>query len=1073
MQNLPAYAELHCLSNFSFLRGASHPEELVRRAAELGYTALAITDECSLAGVARAHAAARGGDLKLIIGSEFVLSDGFKLVLLAHDRASYGRLSRLITHARMESQKGQYRLTRGDLEARLPEGCLALWLPDPRAGAADGRWLRDLFGDRVWIGVELLLSGRDGDWLAFCRRLAERGRIPLTACGDVHMHSRGRRALQDVLTAIRLGRPLHELGFALFPNGERHLRPRAVLARLYPAELLAETVRISAQVNFSLDELRYEYPDEIVPVGHTPASWLRTLTEEGARRRWPGGTPDSVTQLIEHELKLIADLKYEPYFLTVHDIVRHARARGILCQGRGSAANSAVCYCLGITEVDPARMNMLMERFISRERDEPPDIDVDFEHERREEVIQYIYGKYGRHRAALAASVITYRLRSAVRDVGKALGLSLDQVDRLAKQLAWWDRVERLEARLLAAGFDPENPTIRQLIVLAALLDGFPRHLSQHTGGFVIARGDLAALAPVENAAMADRTVIQWDKDDLESLGLIKVDVLALGMLTAIRKTLDCIADYSGRRWTLADIPAEDPETYAMIRRADTVGVFQIESRAQMSMLPRLKPENFYDLVIEVAIVRPGPIQGDMVHPYLERRKHPERVAYPSDALKRVLERTLGVPIFQEQAMQIAMVAADFSAGEADALRRAMAAWKKRGGLEPFEERLKTGMVRNGYAPEFAERVYCQLRGFGEYGFPEAHAASFALLTYVSSWLKCHEPAAFACGLLNSQPMGFYTPSQLVQDAQRHGVAVLPVDVRHSDWDCHLEKMGSESDSPCSPEKPERQKGGIPTLTPFSPALRLGLRMVKGLAQHAAERIISERGRAPFESLQDMVTRCALDRGALAALAAADALRCFAANRHQAHWQAAGVEPPLPLFPAPEFNEATPLLDRPDAMEDVIADYNSTGLSLKDHPVALLRPRFEALRVCRAVDLHGPEADGTAPDARIRVAGLIVCRQRPDTASGVMFMTLEDETGSVNLIVWPRVLERQRQTLLQGQLLLVQGTLQREEDVIHVIVCRAKDHSDWLVGLEVRGRNFADGVRTTRAPGGNPPRGRV
>ena len=1085
------YSELHCLSNFSFLRGASHPEELVRRALELGYTSLALTDECSLAGVVRAHAAARGTALKFIIGSEFVLSDGFRLVLLARDRNSYGNLSRLITHARTESPKGQYHLTRGDLEAHIPEGCRALWLPDPQATAADGHWLRNLFGPAVWIGVELLFSGRDESWLGFCRRLAGRTDLPLTACGDVHMHSRGRRVLQDVLTAIRLGRPLHELGQALHPNGERHLRPRSVLARLYPEELLAETLRISDQINFSLDELRYEYPHEIVPSGQTPAAWLGVLTQEGARRRWPGGTPDAVAQLIEHELRLISDLKYEPYFLTVHDIVRHAREQGILCQGRGSAANSAVCFCLGITEVDPARMNMLMERFISRERNEPPDIDVDFEHERREEVIQYIYKKYGRGRAALAASVITYRMKSAVRDVGKALGLSLDQVDRLARQLEWWDRVERLEERLLAAGFDPENSKIRQLILLATLLHGFPRHLSQHTGGFVIASGDLAALVPIENAAMADRTVIQWDKDDLESLGLIKVDVLALGMLTAIRKSLDYIEGYSGRRYTLAEIPAEDPDTYAMIRKADTVGVFQIESRAQMSMLPRLRPECFYDLVIEVAIVRPGPIQGDMVHPYLERRKHPERVEYPSHALKQVLERTLGVPIFQEQAMQIAMVAANFSAGEADALRRAMAAWKKRGGLEPFEARLKEGMHRNGYDPAFADRVYNQLRGFGDYGFPESHAASFALLTYVSSWLKCHEPAAFACGLLNSQPMGFYTPSQLVQDAERHGVEVLPVDVRYSGWDCHLEHNHSGTDhrhsgagrNPVGNSGPRPPPGRHLRHSERQPALRLGLRMIKGLSQEAAQRIVTERTRAPFTSLQEMVERCDLDRGTVSALAAADALQCFATNRYQAHWQAAGVEPRPPLFPALHFNEATPLLGRPGDMEDVIADYNSTGLSLKDHPVALLRTRLKALHVYRAVDLHGTEVDGTRIDAHerirasaltpdhlprnhslIKVAGLIVCRQRPDTASGVMFMTLEDETGSINLVVWPRVLERQRRPLLQGQLLLVHGTLQREEDVIHVIVGKAKDCSDWLGGMEVRSRNFADGIRTIRTP---------
>jgi len=1034
---LPQYAELHCLSNFSFLRGASHPEELVKRAIELEYSALAITDECSFAGIVRAHAASRGTALKLIVGSEFTLSDGFRLVLLARDRRSYGELSRLITHARLESPKGGYCLSRGDLEAHAPSGCFALWLPGESAMPEDAAWLRSLFGADLRIGVELLLSGRDEEWLEFCRRLGGRAGVPLAASGDVHMHVRGRRALQDVLTAIRLGRPVHELGYALFPNGERHLRPRSALARIYPRELLEETLDVAARIGFSLDELRYEYPAEIVPAGHTPASWLRTLTEEGARRRWPKGVSDHVRKLLEHELALIADLEYEPYFLTVDDIVRFARGQEILCQGRGSAANSAVCFCLGITEVDPARMNLLMERFISRERHEPPDIDVDFEHERREEVIQYIYGKYGRRRAALAAAVISYQLRSAVRDVGKALGFSPDQVDRLSKQLQWWDRVSDLGGRLLAAGFDPENPKLRQLVALVATLHGFPRHLSQHTGGFVIARDDLASLVPIENAGMENRTVIQWDKDDLESLGLIKVDVLALGMLTAIRKCFQYIEDCGGRRFTLATVPAEDPATYEMIQRADTVGVFQIESRAQMSMLPRLRPACFYDLVIEVAIVRPGPIQGDMVHPYLERRKHPELVDYPSDALKKVLERTLGVPIFQEQAMQIAMVAADFTAGEADALRRAMAAWKKRGGLEPFEARLKEGMRRNGYDPEFADRMYRQLQGFGDYGFPESHAASFALLTWVSSWLKRHEPAAFACALLNSQPLGFYAPSQIVQDAARHGVEVRPVDVRWSPWDSTLEI------------DPSLRK----------PALRLGLRLVKGIGQPAAERIAAARAARAFDSLNDMVERCALDRADVSALAAADALQCFAANRYHAHWQAAGVEAPLPVFDRPRFNEAAPLLGRPGEMEDVVADYASTGLSLKRHPLALLRARFDAMDVRRAADLPG---DGLEPGTEVRVAGLVICRQRPDTASGVLFVTLEDETGVVNLIVWPRVAESEREALLNAGLILVTGTLQRQDGVTHVIAMRAEDCSAWLDGLEVRSHDFAQGFRVVR-----------
>lgn len=1023
----PQYAELHCLSNFSFLRGASHPEELVARAADLGYSALAITDECSFAGLVRAHSAAKQHGLKLIVGSEFEFSDGLRLVLLAVDRESYGCLSRLITRARSRADKGCYCLTRQDLNAYPATGCIALWLPGQDAGTEDGEWLKALFAEKIWIAVELHCAADDAAEMQRLRGLATQTGISLVAAGDVHMHRRGRRALQDTLTSIRLGKPLSVLGYALFPNGERHLRSRTVLAKIYPQALLDETLRIAEQATFSLDELRYEYPDEIVPPGYTLATWLREQTYQGAEQRWPQGIPNKVTALIEHELALIAELRYEAYFLTVFDIVRFAKSRQILCQGRGSAANSAVCYCLGITAVDPSRMNLLMERFISRERNEPPDIDVDFEHDRREEVIQYIYRRYGRDRAAIAATVITYRWRSAVRDVGKALGLSLDQIERINSQLYFWDKPADLVERLSQAGFDPRNPKIKQLVLLAGQLLDFPRHLSQHTGGFVIARDELACLVPVENARMADRTVIQWDKDDLTTLGLIKVDILALGMLTAIRKSFELLESYSGRRLELATIPAEDQATYEMIQRADTVGVFQIESRAQMSMLPRLKPANYYDLVIEVAIVRPGPIAGDMVHPYLHRRNHPESVDYASEALKSVLQRTLGVPIFQEQVMQIAVVAAGFTPGEADQLRRSMAAWKKRGGLEPFEQKLKQGMLERGYDSAFAERIFEQIKGFGSYGFPESHAASFALLSYVSSWLKCHEPAVFTCALLNSQPMGFYAPAQLIQDVRRHGVEVRPVDIRYSGWESHLEVRGKQQ----------------------QPAIRLGLQRVKGFKQGVAERIVTARAVKPFGSVEDIAEQCRVGREELEILAAAGALAAISGDRHSAHWQVAGIEKELPLFGQPRFNEAVPLITKLSESENVLADYQSTGLTLRRHPVSLLRQTLFEPGVCTAEQI-GQRRNGSI----VRVAGLVVNRQRPGTASGVIFVTLEDETGLANLIVWPKIAQVQRLPLLSAKLMLVSGVVQKAHDVVHVVVGKIQDYSAHLANLCIKSRDF-------------------
>jgi error-prone DNA polymerase len=1067
------FAELHALSNFTFLRGASHPQELIAEAARLGYAALAITDECSLAGAVRAHLEAKRLGFKLIIGSEFRLQDGPNLVLLTTDRSGYGQLVSLITLARRAAEKGEYRLLRHQLETQALDHCLAIWLPDPEPDLETGAWLKRLFPARCWIGAELFLEGADGQRLVALQALGERLEIPLVACNDVHMHRRERQPLQDTLTAIRLGRPLAELGHALFPNGERHLRPIAALARLYPRELLQESLRIAGRCRFSLEELRYEYPAELVPAGYTPGAWLRELTRRGMLRRWPQGVPGKVRRQVEHELELIAALTYEPFFLTVHDVVEFARSRGILCQGRGSAANSAVCYCLGITEVDPARLDLLFERFLSKERNEPPDIDVDFEHERREEIVQYIYRKYGRHRAALAASVITYRLRSAVRDVARALGFAPARIDALARALDGRD----LAATLTEAGLAPENPAVQRLLALVQVLVGFPRHLSQHVGGFVIAAEDLSHWVPVENAAMPERTVIQWNKEDLEALGLLKVDVLSLGMLTAIRKALAHVSESLGRPFTLADIPPEDPAVYEMLQRADSIGVFQVESRAQMAMLPRLRPENYYDLVIQIAIVRPGPIQGDMVHPYLARRTGREPVSYPSPAVKKVLERTLGVPIFQEQVMQLAMVAAGFTAGEADELRRAMAAWHRKGGLEPFEKRLLDGMRERGYEERFARQIYRQIQGFGEYGFPESHSASFALLAYVSAWLKCHHPAAFACALLNSQPMGFYGPSQLIQDARRHGVEVRPIDVNHSDWDCVLEPAnpGAAPDKEGSLSLWERDgvralprkmmvaleeshalspsNHGVPAdVVPRSsrnPILRLGLRMVKGFSAAAAERLIEARRSGPFGSVQDLACRARLDRRDLEALAAADALRGLAGHRHRAFWEAAGVETPTPLYAQPEFVEAAPLLRRPDEAAEVIADYATTGASLRRHPLSLLRERLNR-RGFRTAEALWQMRNGVVA----RVAGLVVCRQRPMTAGGTTFVTIEDETGQVNLIVWPSTARAQHRPLLRASLLAVTGTVQHEEGVLHLVAGRLQDLGHWLTGLVVRPRDF-------------------
>ncbi|WP_445671920.1 error-prone DNA polymerase [Pseudomonas inefficax] len=1024
--NAPGYAELHCLSNFSFQRGASSADELFRRAHEQGYQALAITDECTLAGIVRAWQAARQHQLRLIVGSEVQLQDGPKLVLLVENLVGYQNLCALITRARRRAQKGQYQLFRDDLQQHS-EGLLALWVADDSGDGAPGQWLRSVFGERLWLAVHLHRGSDDALRLARLRDLAARLGIRAVACGDVHMHVRGRRALQDCMTAIRQHCQVAQAGRFLFANGERHLRSQAQLGELYPAELLAETLAIAERCRFELSELKYQYPRELVPQGHSPASWLRELCERGLPLRWPDGPSDKVRAVLAKELALIEELGYESYFLTVHDIVAFARSQRILCQGRGSAANSVVCFVLGITELDPMEHRLLFERFLSRERNEPPDIDVDFEHDRREEVIQYVFARYGRHRAALTAVVNTYHAAGAVRDVARVLGLPADQVDALAKCCGRWsDRIPD-EQRLAEAGFEASSPSLRRVLVLAGELVGFPRHLSQHPGGFVISQQPLDELVPVENAAMAERTVIQWDKDDLDMVGLLKVDVLALGMLSALRRCFDLLQHHRGRHLTLATIPSEDPATYAMISRAETMGVFQIESRAQMAMLPRLQPKTFYDLVIEVAIVRPGPIQGDMVHPYLRRRLKQEPVTYPSAQLEEVFKRTLGVPLFQEQVMELAMVAADYNPGEADQLRRSMAAWKRHGGLEPHRERLVQGMLRNGYELSFAERIFEQIKGFGSYGFPESHAASFALLCYASSWLKCHEPAIFTCALVNSWPMGFYSPDQLLQEARRQGIEVRPVDVCHSDWDCTLE--------------PEAE-GAL--------AIRMGLRLLRGFAEADARRLEQARAQRPWRDVEDLCLRAGLDARARARLADGGALRALARDRHQARWQVAAVQPQLPLFADVQvLPESAVELPVPTVGEDLVADYQTLGTTLGPHPLTLLRSRLRALG-CRS----SGELQSVGHGDNIAVAGLVVGRQRPQTSSGVTFVTLEDEHGMVNVVVWRDLAERQRRALVGSQLLKVSGRLEQKDGVRHLIARRLEDVSPLLQGLDVRSRDF-------------------
>ncbi|NVK86864.1 MAG: error-prone DNA polymerase [Gammaproteobacteria bacterium] len=1054
---LAAYAELFVRSNFSFLTGASHPEELVAEAIRLGYQAIAITDECSFSGVVRAHVAAKEQPIKLLVGAYFkvnLLSErDAEIVLLCPNRKAYAEVSSLITLARRRSDKGHYQVFASDLELAL-DHVMVIWLPTKKSGLDKKQLarLQSLFPQRLWIGYHRLLQYDDYQYYQHCLSLAKQFDLPMVAQNRVLMHERDRLMMQHCLTAIRSNRSVQQLGSHLLANGEQHLRSKARLQKLYPAPLLLETMRIAEQCHFSLDELRYDYPAEVIPSNIKPIDYLRQLCEAGAKQRWPEGASEKTQATLEKELLMIAEMRYEHYFLTVYDIVNFARQQGILCQGRGSAANSVVCYCLMITEVDPEQSELLFERFISKERNEPPDIDVDFEHQRREEVIQYIYKKYTRERAALAATVITYKMRSAIRDVGKALAIDAAVVEQLSRQMAWWDKPDQLQNYFQQAAIDGSGLLAQHYFQLVNTLLGFPRHLSQHVGGFVITNQPISQLVPVENASMPERTVIQWDKYDIEALGLLKVDVLALGMLTMIRKCLSLISNYSAIA-DLADIPKEDPLTYKMLCNGDSVGVFQVESRAQMSMLPRLKPQCFYDLVIEIAIVRPGPIQGDMVHPYLLRREGNEQVKYPSDAIKRVLDRTLGVPIFQEQVIQLAMVAANFSGGEADQLRRAMATWGRNGDLYKFREKLLVGMLNNGYDKDYAERVFEQMKGFGSYGFPESHSASFAILAYSSAWLKRHHSAAFYCALLNSQPMGFYTPSQLIQDARRHGIAVAPIDIDYSDWSTSLEFHLADTGAVVVLSE-QRAEQVIESTKVKQVVVRLGLHLVKGFNAAAAKRLIQARQNKPFNNLQDLVQRAKLNALEREALVKADTLKRLAAHRYQAQWQVLAVEDERPLLSANEhdnpqqLNDATEL-PAPSSLDTTLMDYQSQGLTLNAHPLALLRSDAR-LRACkRACDLKH-----LRQGQFVQVAGIVTCRQRPGTAAGVLFLTLEDETGNMNIIVWRQAVEKFRQAIMGSRLLKIKGTIERERKVVHVVAGFIEDISDTIPSFKRASRDF-------------------
>ena len=1047
---MTAFAELLAASNFSFLRGASHPHEMVQTAAALGLEAVAVTDRNTLAGAVRAHLAGKDHGVKVLIGSRLVTEEGVEVACLPKTRPAYARLTRFLTDAQFAGEPGAPDVRLAGMGQALGGDQILVLVPPPDPDAA---WRADAArfvseaGGRVHLALARRFDGRDGARLMHAARLADELGVETVATSDALYHSPDRRALQDVLTCIREHVRIDEAGRLLQANAERHLKPGEEMARLFKGyeNAVSRAAALAREVTFSLDQLVYEYPDEVIGPGETPMQTLRRLTEEGARRRWPQGAPDKTRQAIEYELGLIEQLDYASYFLTVYDLVRFARSQGILCQGRGSAANSAVCFAIGVTEVDPSRMDLLFERFVSAERGEPPDIDVDFEHERREEVIQYVYEKYGRRRAGMTAVVNCYRPRGAIREAGKVFGLSGDVVAALSKAVWGWkeglsDQVIRDEL-----GLDPDSPALRRALGAARALQGFPRHLSQHPGGFVITLERLDDIVPVRKAAMPERTAIEWDKEDIEALGLMKVDVLGLGMLTAVQKALEMIGQSYDRPMAIADVPPEDPQVYDMICRADTLGVFQIESRAQMSMLPRLKPRCFYDLVIEVAIVRPGPIQGDMVHPYLRRREGKEAVEFPSDALRQVLGKTLGVPLFQEQAMKIAIVAAGFTPSEADRLRRSMAAFRRSGTIKEMGEKLMAGMIAKGYERDFAERCFKQLEGFGEYGFPESHAASFALIVYVSCWIKRHYPDAFLAAMLNAQPLGFYAPAQLVRDAREHGVVVRAPDINHSNWDCTLEALPARRDAcaeACGPEP--TPEGGARR------AVRLGLRQIKGLSEVAAARIMAAReAGGAFESVEDMARRAGLPRADLDRLANGDAFASIRTPRREAGWRALGVSgPDLPLFEA-GGGERARKPDRSGAglpmmalSEEVAADYSALSLSLKAHPMQFLRPRFHRRGYRPCVDLKT-----VRNGARIGVAGLVLVRQRPGSAKGVIFATLEDETGTANVIIWPKLFQRFRRAVIGAKLMAVTGRVQREGEVIHLVADQVLDRTSSLAVL--------------------------
>jgi error-prone DNA polymerase len=1027
------YVELGVTTPFSFLRGASDAIELVLRALELGMDRIGIADRNTLAGVVRMHSACHGAGLKPLVGCRLDLTDAPSLLAYPIDREGYGRLSRLLSLGKMRATKGECELGLADVAAHCDGIAFIAWPSDDLdALEVDLPRLRDAIPSLRHVAAAWLYRGDDNARIERLDRLARANGCTILATNDVHYHAPDKRPLQDVMTCIREKTTIAKAGFLLNPNAERHLKSPAEMARLFARwpHAIAATREFADSLHFSLDELRYEYPRETVPDGKSPQAYLEQLTWQGTKEKWPDGIPDKVVKQLNYELPLIEKLDFARYFLTVHDIVAFARKLDppILCQGRGSAANSAVCYCLGITAVDPATSDLLFERFISEERREPPDIDVDFEHERREEVIQHIYAKYGRDRAGIAATVIHYRPKSAIREVGKVMGLSEDVCGALASTIWGHMEGEMQEARAADAGLDLADPHLKRTCRLAEQLIGMPRHLSQHVGGFILTERPLTETVPIGNGAMDDRTFIEWDKDDIDELGILKIDVLALGMLTCIRKCFDLVEQHHGERWELATIPQEEPAVYAMLCRGDSLGVFQVESRAQMNMLPRLKPRCFYDLVIEVAIVRPGPIQGDMVHPYLKRRSGKDPVTFPCpdpehgppNELEKILGRTLGVPIFQEQAMKIAIDAAQFSAAEANQLRKAMATFRSKGKIETLEEKMVGRMVARGYDPDFAQRCFDQIKGFGEYGFPESHAASFAHLVYVSSWLRWKYPAAFAAALLNSQPMGFYAPAQIVRDAKEHGVEVLEVDVNHSDWDCTLEDG----------------------------ALRLGLRQVDGLHRDAADRVVARRS---YASVEELRSRGRVPVHAIQRLAAADAFRSMGFDRRAALWDSRALKqaPDLPLFAFAEAQDegtesAPAQLPSMPLAEHVISDYQTVRLSLKAHPMHFLRAHYAARKFVTAEQLKSIR-DGK----RLSIAGVVLIRQRPGTSKGVVFITIEDETGVANLVVWPKVFEKQRKIVMGARLMAVHGMIQRDPDseVIHVVAGRLEDHTSMLSHL--------------------------